>query len=243
MSQPTMLQTLLNVALNEVRADPHHRLAPQRRRQIYDALLHSADPAMQQAQGWLAVLAARRVLPVFEQTFPGDDLPREILNAAVGVLRGDIDDARAAEIEDEGYHTVGNTWGYDEVDEITWPASLAADASYHALKEARGFQPLNHLDRYHTVGTVTFLFQDGELQDDAFSPEPEPIRGDTWSDEEVCTVNDTDTAAAAAVASSCREDGPVCDPEKLLAFWTWWLVEAIPTAIEAARLGRLPTDD
>jgi hypothetical protein len=234
-----MLQTLINVTLNEVRADPHHRLAPQRRRQIYDALLRSADPAVQQSQGWLAVLAARRVLPLFEQAFPDDSLPREILDAAVGVLQGSVDDARAAEIEDEGYHASGNAWGYDELEEITWPASLAADASYHALKEARGFQSLNHLECYHTVGTVTSPFQD----DTVFSPEPEPIRGDTWPDEEVCTVDDTDTAAAAAVSSSCRDDGPVCDPEKLQAFWTWWLVEAIPTAIEAARLGRLPTDD
>jgi hypothetical protein len=233
------LQLLLDTALGEVKVDPHHRLAPQRRRQIYDALLRSTDFAVQQAQGWLAVLAARRVLPLFERVFPDDSLPRDILDTAVGVLQGSVDDARAVEIEDEGYNASGNAWGYDELEEITWPAALAADASYHALKEARGFQPLNHLDRYHTVGTVT-----SPLQDDAvFSLEPEPTRGYTWPDEEVCTVADADTAAAAAVASSCREDGPVCDPEKLQAFWTWWLVEAIPMAIEAARLGHLPTNN
>jgi hypothetical protein len=239
MIEQTPLQLLLDTALDEVKADPHHRLAPQRRRQIYDALLRSADLAVRQAQGWLAVLAAKRVLPLFEQLFPDDSLPREILDAAVGVLQGSVDDSRAAEIEDEGYHASGNAWGYEELEEITWPAALAADASYHALKEARGFRPLNHLDRYHTVGTVTSPFQDDEV----FSPEPEPIRGDTWPDEEVCTVDDTDTAAAAAVASSCREDGPVCDPEKLQAFWMWWLLEAIPMAVEAARLGHLPTNN
>ena len=230
------LQSLFDVALDEMQADAQHRLSPQRRRQIYGVLARSADPAMQQAQGWLAVLAAKRVLPLFEHLFPDDDLPREILDAAVGVLQGSVDDTRAAELEDEGYNASGNAWGYEELDEITWPAALAADASYHALKEARGFQPLRRLEQYVTVGTVTSPFQ----EDEAFTMEPEPIRGDTWLDEEICTVNDTDTAAAAAVASSCREDGPVCDPARLRAFWAWWLEDAIPMAIKAARLGRLP---
>lgn len=238
MAEQDWFQSLLDVALGEMRADPHHRLSPQRRRQIYGALARSADPAMQRAQGWLAVLAAKRVLPLFERLFPDDDLPREILDATVGVLQGNVDDARAAELEDEGHHASGNAWGYDEVDEITWPAALAADASYHALKEARGFQPLNHLENYHTVGTVTSMFQEGE----AFTSQPEPTGGGTWLDEEVCTVNDTDTAAAAAVASSCEDGGPVCAPDKLQVFWTWWLRAAIPMAIEAARLGCLPED-
>jgi hypothetical protein len=232
-------QSLLDVALDEMRTDPQHRLSPQRRRQIYGALARSADPAVQQAQGWLAVLVAKRVLPLFERQFPDDDLPREILDTTVGVLQGSVNDARAAEVEDEGYHASGNAWGYDEVDEITWPAALAADASYHALKEARGFQPLAHLGHYHTVGVVTSPSQ----EDVVFTQEPEPIRGNTWLDEDICTVNDTDTAAAAAVASSCREDGPVCDPAKLRVFWTWWLQDAIPMAIEAARLGYLPEDN
>jgi hypothetical protein len=232
-------QSLLDVALDEMQTDAQHRLSPQRRRQIYETLARSADPAMQQAQRWLAVLAAKRVLPLFERLFPDDDLPREILNATVGILQGSVDDAQAAELEEEGYHASGNAWGYEELDEISWRAALAADASYHALKEARGFQPLKRLDHYHTVGTVTSPFQENEV----FTPEPEPIRGDTWLDEDICTVNDTDTAAAAAVASSCREDGPVCDPAKLRVFWTWWLKDAIPMAIEAARLGRLPKDN
>ncbi|MBN1811309.1 MAG: hypothetical protein JXA14_05705 [Anaerolineae bacterium] len=239
MIEQTPLQFLLGTALDEVKADSHHRLAPQRRRQIYDIFLRSADSAMKRVSGWLAVLAAKRALPVFERAFPDDGLPREILDAAVGVLQGSVDDARAAEIEDEGYHAAGNAWGYDELDEVTWPAALAADASYHALKEARGFQPLNHLEHYYKVGSVTSPFQDDEV----FSPEPEPIKGDTWLDEDICQVGDTDTAAAAAVALSCREDGPVCDPEKLQVFWMWWLVEAVPTAIEAARLGHLPTNN
>jgi hypothetical protein len=232
-------QSLLDVALDEMLADTHHRLSPRRRRQIYESLARSSEPATQQAQRWLAVLAAKRVLPLFERLFPDDDLPREILDAAVGVLQGSVDDARTAELEDEGYHASGNAWGYEELDEITWPASLAADAAYHALKEARGFQPLKHLEQYHMDGTVTSPSQ----EDEAFTAEPEPSRGDTWLDEDICTGNDTDTAAAAAVASSCREDGPVCDPAKLRVFWTWWLEDAVPTAIEAARLGRLPKDN
>jgi hypothetical protein len=136
-SLPKEIQLLVNTALAEVNADPQHRLAPQHRRQIYNAFKASTDPVSQRARGWLAVITAQRVLPLFQQEFPEDTLPQDLLNTAIGVLQGKVDDATADDIQGHGYHASGNAWGYDET-EISWNADLAGCAAYHALEEARG---------------------------------------------------------------------------------------------------------
>ncbi|MBN1312181.1 MAG: hypothetical protein JXB30_12245 [Anaerolineae bacterium] len=226
-SLPGKVQLLVNEALAEMDADPQHRLAHQRRRQIYDAFKRLVHPPGQRACGWLAVITARRVLPLFQQEYPEDTLPQDLLDAAIGALQGSVDDEAADDLQDEGYHASGNTWGYDEM-EITWNADLAGRAAYHALKEARGQVPLSNLDRIHTLGEVSF--PSGE-----FSEYPQPIRGDQFTDEDLCGIESSDAAAAAAVAFACRPDGPLCDPSKLREFWTWWLTEAVPEAWETAQ--------
>jgi len=223
---PETVETLVGTVLAEIEADPRHQLPHQRRRELYATIRAHMDQSGANVLGWLAVMTAERVHPIFQESHPDDTLPRELLDTAVGVLRGAVDDRTVAEMEDLAYHASGNGWGYDEV-ELPWPADMAAQAAYHALMEARGREPLQHLDRIHVLGEVDL--DSGEL-----SEYPEPISGEQFTDEQLCTDINSDTAAPAAVASSCNAGGPACDPEKLRLFWTWWLTEAIPQAWKTA---------
>jgi len=243
---PDPVQSLTAAALAEMQADPQHHLAPKRRQAIYAALAGAAEPALRTAPYWLAVLAAERVLPLFRAQCPDDELPPALLAAAIGVLEGRLDEGTAAEMEAQGYRASKNAWGYEE-DELPWPVGLAADAAYHALKEARGYQPLTDLDAYLRQGTVEL--QPSETRPDAPAPPTRtrpapgasvpPAPGDhDLNDEALCQMDNSDTASVAAVASSSSEFGPTCDPRRLRDFWTWWLLEAVPGALAAARRGQ-----
>ncbi len=227
-SLPEELVLLVRTALGEMEADPQHRLAPQRRRQIYDVCGASLDPPGRLVRGWLAVITARRVLPLFQAEFPDDTLPQELLDTAIRCLQGQVDESTADDIQDHGYHASGNAWGHDEA-EITWNADLAGAAAYHALKEARGQEPLCDLDRFFKLGVVSW--PSGEM----IGSTAAPLRADQFVDEDLCQIDNSDTAANAAVAFACDPGGPLCDPSKLHEFWTWWLTQAIPEAWETAR--------
>lgn len=222
---PEKLTTLVTAALAEMRANPSHRLPYQHRREIYGAFEN--HQIGRDALGWLAVIAARRVLPIFQRAFPDDALPQQLLDTAVGVLRGQVDEETVEEMQELGYNAAGHVWGYDE-DEMPWNVDMAGGAAYHALKEARGQEPLQHLDKIFNLGVVDLA--SGEM----VAEYPQPISGDQFADEELSQIGSSDVAAKAAVAFSCGVEGPHCDPEKLCAFWTWWLKEAIPEAWETA---------
>jgi hypothetical protein len=227
-SLPKEIQELVNSALAEVNSDPLHRLAPQRRQQIYVAFKANANPVGRRACGWLAVITAKKVLPLFQQEFPEDKLPQDLIDTAIGVMQGRVDDATADDILDEGYHASGNAWGYDET-EITWNADLGGSAAYHALKEARGQEPFDNLEREYKLGVVSVPSREW------VDKYPQPTKGDQFTDEDLCQTENSDTAAVAAVAFACQPDGPLCDPSKLQEFWTWWLTAAIPEAWKTAQ--------
>ena len=231
---PQDIQALAAGALAEMEADPRHHLQPQRRQALYAALAGAADPALRTAAYWLAVLAAERVLPLFRAQCPDDELPPALLATAIGVLEGRVDAATAAEMEEQGYRASKNAWGY-EAGELPWPVGLAADAALRALKEARGYQPLTDLGPLLRRGTVEL--QPGPEDAPPLLP-PEPA-GPALNDEDLCQMESGDTASLAAVAAASSEFGPTCDPERLRAFWAWWLQEALPAALAAARRGRL----
>jgi hypothetical protein len=206
MSATDSIRSLLAGVLSEVEADPAHRMSPLRRREVYGAL---GTLGGQPAIGRLAVIAAQRVLPIFQQSYPDDTLPQALLDTAVGILQAQVDAAQARAMIDAGYHASGGAWGYDER-EVPWPVWLAANTCYHALKEAGGYQPLSFLPEYYKGDVLT-----------------------PWSDEDLCAMDFSDAAGAAAIASSSDLHGTAYDSQKLLAFWKWWLGEAIPAALAA----------
>jgi hypothetical protein len=208
MSVPDSIQPLLALVLSEVEADPEHKMSPQRRREVYSAL---STVEGQPTIGWLAVITAQRVLPIFQQRYPDDTLPQELLNTAIGVLQGQVEDAQATEMIDRGYHASAGAWGYDER-EIPWPVWLAGNTCYHALKEVCGYQPLSFLPEYYKGDVLT-----------------------PWSDKDLCEMDFSDAAGAAAIASSSNLHGTAYGSQRQLEFWRWWLGEAIPAALAGPR--------
>lgn len=200
-----MVQPLLDLVFGEVKADPNHKMSPLRRREVYKILSnHMGKRSLQR----LAIMSAQKVLPIFQQKYPNDTMPKELIETANKYLLGQIEEEIVKEKLDLGSHASGNAWGYDER-EIPWPVWLAGNASYHALNEVYGCRPLMDLPEYYKGDALT-----------------------AWSDEDLCEYSFTDTAAVAAVASSANPNGKGCDSQKLLEFWTWWLTEAIPKGIE-----------
>ena len=227
-SLPEAIVSLVESAFSEMQADSEHRLSYKRRREIYNALKENMiDYNCPSVLGWLAVITAKHILHIFQQTFPDDSLPQELLDTAIRVLKRQADDKQVEDILDLGYHASGNMWGYNE-DEIPWNVDMAANATYHALLEARGQEPLKHLDDLSVLGIVDL--ESGQM----VMEYPEPISGEQLTDEQLCESANSDTAASAAIAFSCSFENTRCDPERLNTFWTWWLKEAIPEAWELA---------
>lgn len=110
-SLPAEIQALVDAALDEMNSNPQHRLTPQRRRQIYQAFQASTQADGRRVCGWLAVITARRALPAFQEEFPEDGLPQDLLDAAIGVLQGEVDDATADDLQARGIMLPGMRGG------------------------------------------------------------------------------------------------------------------------------------
>ena len=207
MTIPDPIQLLLSEVLLDVQSHPEHEMSPLRRREIYSALESIGDGSV---IGWLSVITAKKILPMFKQRYPDDDMPQELLETAIAVLEGVVDPRDTADKMDRGYYASSVAWGYDER-EIPWPVWLAGNACYFALKEVCGQSPLSYLPEYYKGDVLT-----------------------SWTDVDLSEMDFCDTAAAAALASSSDERGTAYESNRLLTFWKWWLGEAIPSALESA---------
>lgn len=211
---PESVASLIKTILDEVQALDSHQMDPNRRRQLYQAFSTASEISIKITPRWLAVISSLRVLPLFEHKYPNDSSPRELLNLAIAVLQGKATNTEVDEKLDLGHDISGNAWGYNEK-EIPWPIWLAANSTYHALVEANGYQPLDHLPAYYKNGILT-----------------------AWTDDKLCELAG-DTAAVAAMSSAYDLNGTTILVDKLLAFWKWWLGEAIVESISAAKHGYL----
>jgi len=216
MAIPVNLAEIIDDALATVRNHPEHRLGAKQRRTVYESFGPRNDPTANRARGWLAVLTAQHVLPIGEQVFPDEDIPRRLVEMAEGVLEGAIDPqvAHRREIV-EGVDI--QDWGYPE--EAPWNVFLAGKTGERALAETLGQDLL-------ALGLVWV---------DIDTPDESGIPMEEWPDEKLAE-DYGDTASAAAVAFACDPHSPAikCDPDRFLDFWEWWLTEAIPTAWEKA---------
>jgi hypothetical protein len=231
MPVPPEVQKLLDSTLADISGDPRHQLMPVRRLPIYQALQTASAPGTSdRVRGWLALLAARRVLPQWQRAMPlyEDDDPDErgveanklaehFLTRAESVLRRTVDLNVARKEDGDYWYVVGNIeeeifdWR-EETDGPLFYAFFALDAAYKALHEALGYEQLGRLKGWETRTDDTLPRFAG------------------------------DAAASAVIAASGGGDvvaGPPIDPQKRLEFWEWWLTSAIPAAWEAGQNGRM----
>jgi hypothetical protein len=76
------------VGLEEkVRFREQHYLLPGERLHLYNLFEAASDGDI---RGWLAIIAAEYVLPIFEQNLPEEKIPRNLLHLANQVERGII---------------------------------------------------------------------------------------------------------------------------------------------------------
>lgn len=214
MPLPRSIQALIDAAKVAVEADSQHALDPLHRLAIYEAF---SDTEAATAPCWLAVVTAQRMLPIFQQHYPDDHFPEELLTTALNIMQGtEVEPAVLENMLDQGHHASAGAWGYDE-HEIPWPVWLAGNTAYHALSEVAGYLPLRNLPDYYKGDVLT-----------------------KWTDQDLCEYPYCDTAGAAAIASASDCYGQSIDPAKQLAFWRWWLTDAMVIAYRSASQGKLP---
>ncbi len=94
---PLYLQDLVRDALQNVRNHPSYEFLPLLRRNFYNALSADIQLAMR-IEGWAAVIAARKVLPLFQSALPQEHSPEELIILAENLLKGQANrDAAQAE--------------------------------------------------------------------------------------------------------------------------------------------------
>jgi len=249
LSLPPNVQSVVDEALSAVRADPKHEMGFKRRQALWAAFKAADEVIGQKAKGWCAVLAARRVLPIYEQAdilyLEWRSDPRTWLDLAEQVLRDQTDITEANVRSSNIHYEVGN------MNEMLYEDGLqnmsvgcALQAAHLALSESVG---TDHLARLGSFVSIT----DGKATAVETTDEAMAVRG---------FAGDTLPSAAYAYAI----DYTPIDPEKfaglglvvigdwdetdfnhvlgnsvnrprLLEFWEWWLTEVIPAAWNAAQ--------
>jgi hypothetical protein len=228
-SIPSEIRHLIRETLDSIRAHPKHEMGQQQRRKIYQALWTTSQG--DSASKWLAILAARRVQPLYEQAVAASSLAHEqfdegpvmglvdrMLRLAERIAAGTLalhevkESTRRGDIEDFYHTTLVAT--HDEFPHYVW---LATNAAYYALSETMGVRPLE------TTVSGQIINENGNR---VYS------RSNTWSDDRLagsgCHAADASVDAAYAFAEMTSEQS--CDTSKLLEFWEWWLNKGIPEA-------------
>ena len=204
------------------------------RQALYESLGSYSDPIVRRTRGWLAVLAARKVLPIFQRYCPLEELPAQLIQTSADLIELKVSAIEAADVEDHGYHALGHSLGTDAVsDRYFENAHLAALAAYKSLLETSGLEDPFSNAELHVKGTGSFASLHS-FAGPGKSPEEGWISAVDWNDHDWGLTAQGDTAGTAAIAFSCSEDATDCDPVRLQEFWTWWLTEAVALAWKQA---------
>lgn len=259
MELPAEIQRLIEQYLEVVRNDLEHRLSPIDRLNIYKSFGPSHHSLNQfqtnksfsnplglpdelnlsladKAFGWLAILTAQKVLPIWLQTVDleepesdgNGDNPAQMLEVAAGVL------TKTVEANEAFKQLCGRFYDGIGILEQTTAEKVycACAAAYDALE-------------------VTLMGIEGL----GFWANKIPIK-----DEEISYGQRDFAAMAVRAYISTDKNKPGVwwnkysrfrsnyqplrfDPEKRLKFWEWWLTEAIPQAWEKAILYQPPTSN
>jgi hypothetical protein len=240
---PYELQQATDEALSAMRSHPRHHLVPYYRYRIYEVLKGfngsqalpkppralARDSLGDRVRGWLAINTMEKVLPIFKAAtyspeVDEDDLalPMKLVEMAYGVMKGTTNPQEALHEASALEHEFGMLLNEYEYDPEGFPlnASLVGWTAGEALAETLASYRIDWL----LEQKMRWLELDGK-------PRPSDITSiELLWDESERVGPLLDTAGDAAMAYSCSNSSPVCDPAKLEEFWTWWLTEALPEA-------------
>jgi hypothetical protein len=254
------LQQVVAEALSALRDDPQHHLHPYYRQRLYEqvrALKGPDAPTTRGAHGltfgerllgWLAVLSAERVLPIYEAApqemkrymKAGYGSPPDLLNLARSTIQGRVDRKEASSIASDAHEIYGNALNESEYDPQGFPlgAVLAAIAIKGALEEATGEDPVTSYARAAGKSEDWPEPPTGTSQYSKNTGVGAASTGHTTQQKdpflELLEHAGPDAAADASAAYAWDPKATRYDPAKLHGFWTWWLTEALPAAWKLA---------
>lgn len=222
MNQFDEIKKLISLGLEKMEADSYHNFDWRIRRDIYRRLLEIDKDLNSSIFKNLTILTAEHVLPIFETSFPEDNLPALLLKTAKEISAGKLskDDPKVVEILDDGYLSTG-------IDNMTWrkkinySAEYVGHTCYKALVEVEnGYSLLECIEsapRQYNRNFLTHIEKSGQ---------------DFFDKDFAHLAAFGDTAGSAAVAFSCEIDKFEIEPQIMRIFWDWWGNEAVRSVLK-----------
>lgn len=173
-----------------------------------------------------------------EEMVPVETLARRMTDVAEGVLRGTFPQAVAVKVSSNFYHTFPDNFEYALDDcgvEISFATECAYHAAHRAVLAACDFHPLGRMGKITSFGAINV--PSGEPVD----PDQPPLNSRDMTDLQLARAAAADAAAYALVAYAARPgitnreamEGDPLDTDRVLAYWEWWLNEAVGAAWNA----------
>ena len=206
---PTPLREVLEQAHHAMQQHPQHALLPIYRYKIYQAMREAAGSHADRVRVQLALLSARKVLPIWYEQRPNDPWPEQLMATAESIVQGHASKEAGFALAQRAFDRVvalGSEWRGPGTAEINEYAQSAAEAAVQALYEASG---IFHLSKPQDA-------RENETNADL----------DPWS---------SDPALWAEMAYTGGVWDPASDLQRREEFWEWWLFEAIPQAWQKGR--------
>ena len=221
MKVPTDIQAIIRRANKALAEHPEHHFDWRIRYSLYEIMAERYGEKGRLAHGWLAISAAKKVLPIFLNHFDHDLLPGRLLTIAEGLIKGEknIEEDELDQLEDEGYFGTG-------LDCMAWRGTIAYNAEYAGLACYKAFLEVRakhyFLDRTESLirgKEVTAWYLEGKVKPEAVT-DKELAHFSTYSD----------TAASAAMAFASEVNEYRLDSHRLSNFWEWWSTQAVRDA-------------
>jgi hypothetical protein len=222
---PLSIINLVADGVSQMRSHREHHFDWRVRRDLYRALHALPHPQAYAVHGWLAVITAEYVLPIFTTAIDDDPLPQKLVACAREVMEGVVprNSVKVQELLEEGYQGTGIDC-LDWRDTVNYAAEYVGTATYKALLEANGAHDLlAHTDQ-HVRGQTVQVFH--------WQQTVAPSEVTDYHIAELAAFSDT--ASAAAIAYACHSDRYQLEPQRLKAFWEWWAHVALPAAWQRA---------
>jgi hypothetical protein len=224
MTLPIEVTRVIESSIRLVYESPSFSLLPKNRLSIYSSFESNNKSLSGKILGWLTLLSTQKVLFIWEQIEPTDNLPQRMLNVAENVLKENMNVEEARMMFLFEFHEEAGERIFAEYDEIRYKVEHVCEAAYDALRVTLGGKPFEGCKMK-------------DIDEGIVDEKLDYCWGDSASSA-VIAFSGSDIIALQPlgnrVAKISAISPPRLHPQKRLEFWTWWLTEAIPQAWELA---------